>query len=1358
MCESRAVPSGKVYRQVFDAQLQLSRSLLAGRKATRMILSAEDSRMSSSREQPVDSGEDEREVSRLPDAAVVDRPSSDFIKQLTEKRNKKHKETVKQLNEELTQLTQVCERQVRTVGLELLSSLQDVDLRLDKLKHRMEQLENQDQLCGWFGLWQQVEQEMTLKKIRVMELSHKLIESEHQRADKIRSVLRKHRHLLEKISFLLSQDVQRLIHTEAMMLNQSLLVNRRSTARLLLHLQEENLQQESLLHLHWDECLNRWRRSRVAEVIDSFRCLLSSGEDQRLVLVLQSVSEPCQVLAEQRQNLISSICSLVPPTCSTNLVSDWFTQLTGINQQIYRFQANLLLQLRCGFEQKWQKRLAQVELCKEQLLALQLPMEEVNSVISSQLLTLTGQHQHQDEEELAALDVSCDSVASHALALSRSVFVMMRGAALLWEMHSHRLQRREEELHQHLGELHQAQQQGLQRKKVHLEKLLVGLRQESSEEALKASLEKTSLYMQDVQHSCRQCVSDQCEVLDHLPDAFEEELRSYSRSLSRFYHLDHAYLLDDELLRSSVQHPQAVCAEPTQPAWDWLTEAESSLTHLSDLSMCVTFQSSRGVTYTGPAFHCPASLGQHGRNLSMFPVELLTHTLNRTRTLFLDHLEQHFHDILSSAVATVNERKEALSSQQELYLQQLDPQHIQTHIYEPRLAELQLHRQWVDIHCKEQLDLLTSCRMELQELQTSISRRNQEFTVTLSHIENDIKMATSTQCLDTAISTLQDCLDQHIKHTQCCQTTFRRTLQSRLGHIRNGTAQLLSSFRLFSEGGDFASQEVKLCQRTLQDITNEISVAEESIYSKLEAFESEILQQVKEASDRLEEKLSFIQSEVKFTWTVQKIMSNIQVNIKTEAASCTQQQLLIRSHLDELMKMLAKPQACQDEVLCCLLSLCDGLRLLCGHLGLMPDVHGGFALTAPLLQPRTRAADLSEDPVVCIIQSLNKVCAVQPSPAAAAEPEAGPVQHFHHKPTDAVSALRASCRSIRTDRRFHIFGPTVEQDTHSYRSAVNSALWKANDVLLKVAEEFYCSERLNRFQLVPDTLDQWTTDSMQQRLLAYQGQALGFLSRSRYEMVAQLSALDELLHSLPSVLISNLEQQQKLVLTEEVAASRWILEEMLGASEQEKLSVSQEATVRQLRASLPEDELQALNRREELRQQQLHSAICRSHLEIQERVRVRGEEFVLSLASLTEKLLYHLDNPIRPAGDGQQSEDTVVSIETTTEPGQKQCKVNRTRSGITLLLPPTISTTDPSPSVTTLSTAANITARCTMGHPAVTEQRDAAVKRLEQLIGSVVSRSEDDKRRRLSELQSWKTHWRRQMETAASCWPDETGV
>ncbi|XP_034396563.1 uncharacterized protein ccdc180 [Cyclopterus lumpus] len=105
------------------------------------------------------------------------------------------------------------------------------------------------------------------------------------------------------------------------------------------------------------------------------------------------------------------------------------------------------------------------------------------------------------------------------------------------------LERRWEEVQQLLDDLTHSQQQHTQSKKVLLDNLLCALRQESSEEALKTSLDRTVSYLQEVKHSCRQGVSDQWEVLAHLPSLLLDELLSYSNNLSSFYHLNHTYTL-----------------------------------------------------------------------------------------------------------------------------------------------------------------------------------------------------------------------------------------------------------------------------------------------------------------------------------------------------------------------------------------------------------------------------------------------------------------------------------------------------------------------------------------------------------------------------------------------------------------------------------------------------------------------------------------------------------------------------------------------------------------------------------------------------------------------------------------------
>ncbi|XP_026177567.1 coiled-coil domain-containing protein 180 isoform X2 [Mastacembelus armatus] len=1379
MC-ARAVPSRKVYRQLFDAQVQLSRCLLAGTRTN--CQSAEDSNThcsSASRGQRLkDDGDDDDvyDVSRLPDAVVVGHPGSDIVQRLMEKRRKKHEEALKQLDAELTELSQVCETQVRSASEELLSSLEEVDLRLDTLKRRMERLDHASlqEVCG---LWEQAEEKAKLKKIKILELNHKLSKYETQRTDKVRAVLRKYCQLLENISFLLPPDVHRLIHTEATKVNQSLLANRRSTARLLLLLQEKNLQQESLLRLHWERCLNCWKMGGVREVIDRFRILCSSDEQPQL----SSLQMKHRDLMAQRCDIIYNICSLVPPSCSTTLVSDWFNQLTSINQQIDGLHGDFLHQLRCCYEQMWQDRLAEVERCKEALSALQLSEEEVNHLVSSELLTLIGQIQSRDEERLAALDVGCDLVTHHTLSLSRSVFVLMSGAALLWVTHSCKLERREEELQQQLDNLKHSQQQHIQKKMMYLDDLISGLRQGSNEDTMKRSLDKTVCCLEDIKQSCRQCVSGQWEVLDCLPSHFLEELLSYSSSLSAFYHLDHSYtpheLVNQQLnTEGSVTHTERT-VHADQPCQDWLNEAESSLLQLCDISCSVKFTSSKGEPYAGPAFTCPSpnlpDNLQQETHLRMFPVEVLTQALSRTRTLFLDHLEQHFHDVLSSAATMVTDRKGAVSSEQELQLQHLDIQYIQTHIYQPRLAELQLHRQRVDVHCDKVQEVLTSCRTELQELQTSIRSKNTDFSVTLSNMEGDVMTANSSHRLEAVSSTLHDCLDRHIKDTQCCQTTFRQTVHTRLEEARNTTRRLLSSFRLFSEGGNFAPQEMKVLQGRLKEIIREITVTEESICSELEAFESKSLEQVKEASDRLEEKLSFIRSEVKFMEKIEKIISSTRVHIRAEAANSNQQQSVIGSRLGTLKRMLENTQVSPDQVFSILSLLNEEISKRCQYLDYKLDTHLHEDLipsdphkyrkqvrSAPvrgLQQPSRTDVDLFDDPVVGIIRSLNKVCTIQDATAEKEErgtPAAGqsPVQRLQQKSAVCVS-MRRSSRSIRNDRRFQVFGhkPETELNMCTFSSTVKSELWKTNDILLLLAEDFYTSKRLGRSQLLPDAVDQWV-ENMQQRLLGYQQQARRFLSMSTEELENQLSALEKLLQLLPSVLIRNHERQQEVELEEAVDRVRKNLEETLAASEKEK-----SVNIRRLRVSLSEDELQTLNSREELRQQQLHSAICCSHLELQECLRIRGEEFVTSLASLTEQLFCHLDHLLTPAGTDaavtqQHSEDSVVTMETGSELRPRTGNgylLNphphtqyRTLTGIPNLMLPTNSTVYSRSSVTTATAASITTARCTLGHLAVIEQRDVAVKRFEQLSTVELSRSDDDKRRQTSELQSWSAHWR----------------
>ncbi|XP_041854208.1 coiled-coil domain-containing protein 180 isoform X3 [Melanotaenia boesemani] len=1403
MCESRAIPSGEVYRQLFDAQAQLSRGLLAGRRDMRMdCVSAEDSNIRcssrfcsySSKRQQVDDEDDViSDVASLPDSVEVDRQCSDIINQLMKKKSLKNQEAVKQLETHMSHLSQVCETQVRTFSLQLLESLQDANRRLGTLMVRMRTLQNLSlqEVCA---LWEEVEEEVTMKKVKISELNLKLSECERQRSDKIRAVLKKYCCLLEEIGFLSPPDIHRLIHTEATMLNQSLLANRRSIACLLLHLQEENLQRESVFRHLWEDGLSLWKSSKVDDIVSQFRSLCISAEGQQLVSDQQK--EMAQHgLNETRCDIIRKISFLVPPTCSPALVSDWLEQLTAVNEQIDCLHADFLHELRHGFEQTLQDYLAQVECCKEALSALQLSDEQVNDIVSSRLLSLIGQRRTHYEARLAALHVYRDSVARHALSISRCVFVVMQAAALLWETHNCRLRRRKEELHERLDDMRRSQQQHIKMKKENVDDLLRQLRQGSSEDSLKTCLDEAIVYLQDIENSYRQHFNDLLEVPNHLPAVFKEEVLSYSSSLSSFLRLSLSHTHQPLFPPQSPEdlqnlHPSSTCSiqldqlgpevsgrvatqtpdemmakypisfqndadHSAYTSQDWLTEAESSLLELCDIRASVTITSSGGVVYSGPTFKLASpdiSTNQHQEtHLSVLPVELLTYTLNRTRTLFLDHLEQHFHDCLRSAAVMVTNWKEALCSDQEVQLQKLKPEHIKTHIYEPRLAELQLHQQCVDAHCEEMLDMLNSCRMDLQELQTSISRRNQELVTKLSNLEDDVQTARSSRCLEDISSILQHLLDEHMKHTKSRQTGFRNTVRMQLDEARSRTAHFLTSFRMFSEGGDFAPQEMKMFQRRMRTETRTINETEEYIWAQLEAFESRSFQKVTEASAQLEEKLASLKSELTFTEEIHKITSSTQVQIKAQAALSNQHQSVINKKLEDVRVMMEDIQVSPGQLFPVMSSVSEEIMKRCQYLDFKLE---DFASSAPpesrtqvqhspppgLLNPTRTGVDLLDDPVIDVIMCLNRLCLVQDSATEnhlRGETAAGQSPgHYQQRGADSVGGLRKSCTSIRSKKKLQIFGSKHEDQSssHSFSSSMNSVLWKTNDTLLQIAEDFYSSKHHSCFHLLPDSLDQWA-ESMQERLLGYQEQARRFLSMSREDLMKQMSEFRELLSSLPAALISSHEQQHEAWLRDEVCRVKKKLEEAMAASTKEK-----SVNVRQLQVFLSEEELQVLNSKEELRQQQLYSIICSVYLELQECVRARGEEFVTSLHSLSENLLHQLDALLIPAVSTetdlevthQHSEDSAVTMETE---GKKGRKLSRRSSSA-----------DPPSSVTRTTTASICTDKCTIKQTVV-KTSDAAVKRFKQLVGSELSCSDDDKQRQLSEEHSWNTHWRQQIHT-----------
>uniref|UniRef100_A0A3B1IDF7 DUF4455 domain-containing protein n=1 Tax=Astyanax mexicanus TaxID=7994 RepID=A0A3B1IDF7_ASTMX len=234
----------------------------------------------------------------------------------------------------------------------------------------------------------------------IEELDETFIKYETER---ISALLKKYVRELEKIAYMRPFDVHRLINSEAMRINQSLLANKQAIARLHLNLMENDILKETQYRLKWEDKLQDWKRMKV----------------------LTTVSK-----------------TMIPPRYNINTVNTFFDSLlTYITHFLDCMHIETVAKLHKYYETTWQECLDEVEQFK---VSSNLRI----SYFISDIFTKKKKHIN-----LCHLQKAFEDLAKTAALLSKSMFKFMNGTARLWEVHTAGLQKREQQLQDHLDDL-----------------------------------------------------------------------------------------------------------------------------------------------------------------------------------------------------------------------------------------------------------------------------------------------------------------------------------------------------------------------------------------------------------------------------------------------------------------------------------------------------------------------------------------------------------------------------------------------------------------------------------------------------------------------------------------------------------------------------------------------------------------------------------------------------------------------------------------------------------------------------------------------------------------------------------------
>ncbi|KAM5329415.1 coiled-coil domain-containing protein 180 isoform 2-T3 [Glossophaga mutica] len=578
------VPSGQVYQQIFEAEVQLVHSLTASRKqnaepsmtlkeGSKPLMKKGDileGEMMSSRQQ--------KWVRSLPNDWVTENPVLYREKKITEKKKTQESEstiaalevrslmdtivperastvslqgdykrkafesTLRSFKEEIAEIGMEMEPLILEPGALLLKKLTEFKEDIHRLFKKMEN----DNLTDYniqtlLDLWDQVAKKFLLQKQGIKELDETLYSVEFSRVDRLKSVLKKYVEIIQKTSYLMQPDVYELMNKEAMVMNHALLGNRRAIAQLSVNLREATLKQELESRRRWQDLIDTWKALKKGTLVQTFSEFMASERIQAPAAVkkeLERLLKNQKALQKKRLKHVCTICDLLPPNYSQDQLTEWYSAFNTLNKQLDTYHTDSMMRLRLQYEKIWQECLAQVQKCKTQLLDWKaFTEEEAENVVSPSFFQMVGELQSKAEEELESLDKSFEALARRAEWQSSDLFSYFQEAVQLWEAHRAVLSVQELELQKRMDQQRHKHNLENQAQEALLDELLDQLRQQSSEATLKSHLEKAKDFLANIKCSYEHFhVLLTQEVMEYSAIILKE-LNSYSSSLSRHFYV-----------------------------------------------------------------------------------------------------------------------------------------------------------------------------------------------------------------------------------------------------------------------------------------------------------------------------------------------------------------------------------------------------------------------------------------------------------------------------------------------------------------------------------------------------------------------------------------------------------------------------------------------------------------------------------------------------------------------------------------------------------------------------------------------------------------------------------------------------
>ena len=523
---------------------------------------------------------------------------------------------------------------------------------------------------------------------------------------------------------------------------------------------------------------------------------------------------------------------------------------------------------------------------------------------------------------------------------------------------------------------------------------------------------------------------------------------------------------------------------------------------------------------------------------------------------YLNHLEVWKKEGVERARAVVSSKGEELNSELELRFHLHEPRenNINQDIRDVREREMMEHER-----AFEELSLSGESSLENQryalnmETTTKVDKMTAEFRESLKSLESHLSKLDKQAQLQGIIDVAESTKLAHLKSLKTLIKSFRVTLDDTLFAVKQSNAVYRSNLKTFSEGGNFAPEEIEHFSRKLESVTKNIDIFETTVKAELDTLQSHHYQSALDSFAKICDRFEHSHKDINFMDRINAKFNEIQLQIKIETAASNSQAEDIQHHVHlldqiveslpkkfeemqmpdyELMKCaiqeLYKKTQARIDYLFCSPSQLDQIPLI-KFQKITTDVISAMGVTRSILRPPSKV-DRRKSPFGQDSSTLQAFDNDRPKSSAKLTPS---YLNGRRSCTPSFSGKNLGGRKgvsrylLLKNPNFGMEGGNDTANSTSLLPKIRKILYSKNDELFQMSDHFYRS-RSSRTSLHIESLPETSEMCMlnvNKRLHSYQSQVEEYREACIQELRSQMERLHAILAKLPLAVFSGVLYQ-----------------------------------------------------------------------------------------------------------------------------------------------------------------------------------------------------------------------------------------